>query len=236
MPLKRAIPKTLMLTFVCPFLLPSPALAGPRQAQLLTTAQNLIAQHQYQKSISYSTEAIKEDSNDGEGYIWRGMAKTMLEPSADAAADLEKGLKLAPSKNFAVFYQLAQCYFAMEKYDQALTAIQRSISLKKSFFAYRLEGQTLWKMRRDKEALQSFTNAIAANPSFYWTYDDRAGCYEQLGRLQEALADRTKITKIAPEQVANYFSRAKIYDKLGKKDLAEADRKRATELSKQDFE
>jgi len=220
-------------------LLSSGALPAPpavaRESALDIQAANALTAKRFDYTIELTTQAVKQNPNDAQAYLLRASAKSETDNLTGAIADFEKSTKLAPCTNCVIYRQIAGCYFGLQKYDQALSALDASIKIKPTSEAFRIKGQILWKLKRSSESLAAFDRALNIDPKDYWIHEDRCNCYSKLGRFSEALADVNKLIEMRPKEARNFALRAEIYDKLGKKDLAATDRKKASLLSPQEW-
>jgi tetratricopeptide (TPR) repeat protein len=96
------------------------------------------------------------------------------------------------------------------------------------------QGIALMTRRKWQAAIARFDEAIRAMPRAAAIYENRAACYQQLGKFERAIADYTRALQLAPELApVVYENRAYCYKGLGELALALADFNHALELAPQ---
>jgi tetratricopeptide (TPR) repeat protein len=96
-----------------------------------------------------------------------------------------------------------------EKGDKntALAQYTKAIELAKSegvvyVAALNNRGYVYLGMDRYIEAIDDFTKAIDANPTFYWALRNRSKAWDKLGKLERANADMLEAERIAAREAA----------------------------------
>lgn len=79
----------------------------------------------------------------------------------------------------------------------------------------------------DKMLIDLYTKCLAeglgCNVQYATAYNNRGGCYYNIGMYNEALADLNKSISLNPKYKTPYKNRARVYRKLGKMTEAAAD-------------
>jgi serine/threonine protein kinase/Flp pilus assembly protein TadD len=141
-----------------------------------------------QFAIQFFEKAIELDPRYAEAYA--GMAEAYAVRYAYFERNetlLNKALELSliaimydPSLSEA-YAALGLSYYYKGTFDEALTAVQKSIELdKNNFFAYWILGRLYFTMDRDSEAINPLKKTIEINPDFYTAYGDLRMVYERL--------------------------------------------------------
>ena len=115
----------------------------------------------------------------------------------DQAVDTAKGL---PDALAAAYVNRSVINLAFEQYDAALADSDAAIRVKAGIpQAHINRGIALSAEKRNKEAGQAFTNALALNPSHpEIVYFDRAMAREDDGDMKGAYLDYRKAAQLAP--------------------------------------
>lgn len=194
-----------------------------------------LMQHQhYADALRHLNHAIESDQGNGEAYILRATVLAGLDEPQAALSDFKKALSINPKLETVYVHDTkTKCYVDLSQLDLALAEVNKAIKLQSSGERFRLRGDIFCQLNKNKDALESFTEAVKASPKATWTYFDRANCYASLNMNKEAIADYTQVIKLAPTEPAAYVSRAKAYDKLGMHDLAKQDREQAKKRTKE---
>lgn len=96
------------------------------------------------------------------------------------------------------------------------------------------QGIALMTRHEWRTAIAKFDQALRIMPGAAAIYENRAACYQQLGKFERAIADYNRALRLAPEMApVVYENRAYCYKGLGKLPLALADFNRALELAPQ---
>lgn len=96
------------------------------------------------------------------------------------------------------------------------------------------QGIALMTRHEWRAAIARFDEALRIMPGAAAIYENRAACYQQLGKFELSIADYTRALQLAPEMApVVYENRAYCYKGLGRLTLALADFNRALELAPQ---
>jgi tetratricopeptide (TPR) repeat protein len=185
----------------------------------------------YNRLISLSSQTIKRDPQNSQAHFNLAVALSRLDRYNSAISEFETGWRLAPGADHVLYDQAARCYAAVSENDKALAALDKSIKIEPTVFAYRTKAELLITLNRLNEALTCLEKADKKSPNDWWTIEAMAVCYFKMGNIKEALKNRNLLVHLRPKEPRGYTDRAKLYDKLGEKELAAADRTKAAALS-----
>lgn len=127
---------------------------------LLERAQMYMNTEQYRQALAdYDTyfTALKENVNDI-FYYYREQAAFYGKQFQRALNDINKAIELAPN-NAAYRLELGVVNLRVGRYDEALEALDKSISMEATGDAYRLKGVALMQLKKNAEACESFAKA-----------------------------------------------------------------------------
>lgn len=106
-------------------------------------------------------------------------------------------------------------------FDESLCDFSKSIQLKPTAEAYRVRAETYWKLRKTKECLADYAEAIKLAPNDMKALKQRSHILRIEGRYKEAIVDAEKAIKLGakgPHQI--YPDIAESYMKLGQYEKA----------------
>lgn len=128
------------------------------------------------------------------------------------------------------YFNRALAYARLEKYDKALIDLEKLVSLLEEMKtsrrfrqmlpeAYYTRGLVLEYLKRPTEAVESYTIALACNPSYIKALSERGICYARQGNYSNAMRDLTKALGDEKDPLTlKYLGDA--YEKIGKFDDA----------------
>ena len=121
-------------------------------------------------------------------------------------------------------YELAQAYFYVEKYDEALLELDRAAELSREDRAmlskiYTLKA-TIYREQSNRESEDEFLRAIAENPQNLLPYLNLAVLYRGERKYNEAISVLKKGISANPKSKELYLQLARIYQEKGEEELA----------------
>ncbi|MFZ0480886.1 MAG: sulfatase-like hydrolase/transferase [Terriglobales bacterium] len=103
-----------------------------------------------------------------------------------------------------LYFELGDCYRALEQYDKAVPALRQAIRLAPNSMVARIElGLSLAKTQDFEAAVPEFEKVVAAMPQSQEWRLDLANAYGQTGRLPKAIQQYQKVLQINPD---NFFA------------------------------
>ncbi|MBS1995613.1 MAG: hypothetical protein JSS86_04850 [Cyanobacteria bacterium SZAS LIN-2] len=148
-------------------------------------------------------KTIPRERYDSFFYLTRGTAYGALHMTDLAVADCLAQAKFDAAARTNLLCGAAELYYRDKRYKEALAVINQALPGAGKDNRYTLmQGYCLVGLKRDQEAVTSFSAAIEAakkknpenNPTSGFTlfraYEERAGCYDRLGQADLARADR----------------------------------------------
>lgn len=131
-------------------------------------------------AVEYGTSQIKNNPQDFRGYACRGSAYVYLKKYDLAEKDLNRAVALKPDES-GLYIHLASVYRNTQRYDRALSAIRKSISLGNlAQSTYDYELAILNTASRPQECLKRSSEVLKLFP-------DDASAYYYLAKSQRLL-------------------------------------------------
>ena len=139
---------------------------------------------------------------------------------AQARALFHEALRINPS-NKEAFYQLAMSYGYQDKYDVALTYMDKAIALDEDYLtARKWRAVILFEMKRFQEAADEYSAAIQLDPRNGSLYVRRAEALCECKRYDEAVSGLNFALELNKADVSAVTALAKVYLATNNFDLA----------------
>lgn len=120
--------------------------------------------------------------------------------------------------------RIAQCYYEMGDYDNALRNINQAIELDSTKVQYiPFKANVLYEMGNAKDAIAEWDKHQELYPDYGFGYYRRGWFKSLSGDDDGAIEDFTMSVTLDPEYSYSYVSRGDVYSRLGKTELAKAD-------------
>lgn len=120
--------------------------------------------------------------------------------------------------------RIAQCYYEMGDYDNALKNINQAIDLDSTKVQYiPFKANVLYEMGNAKEAIEEWDKHQLLYPEYGFGYYRRGWFKSLSGDEDGAIEDFTMSVTLDPDYSYSYVSRGDVYARQGKTELAKAD-------------
>jgi tetratricopeptide (TPR) repeat protein len=150
-----------------------------------------------QKADADFTRAIELKPDYAEAYFQRGLERDLGNKRQAALDDYNKAIELNP-KYVNAYMTRAVIYLLDNKGAQAIADYTKVIELRPDGDSYYVRGNSYLEIREYAKAVADLTRSIQLDPSYYWSYKQRAKAYRKLGKLRLAQADERKAAGIGP--------------------------------------
>lgn len=157
-------------------------------------------------------------------YTFRACAYKDEDQPQKALLDLDKSIALGQHSPL-LYICRAQCYLAMDKYQQALESTTELINRYKQPQSYpnEMRARCLEALNQPEKALADWNRAVELEPHNDACYSGRVRVLERLHKLDAAIADYTHLINSHPKDETLLYLRAKVYFNAGKCKEALAD-------------
>jgi len=143
----------------------------------------------YDGAINSFSKAVAGDPTEPLYHSGLGAAYYRKGDLTNAIEILNKGIRIAPAP--VLYYGLAVCHKAANRYDEAIRAVNQAILLRgpgaRQLADFELLGECHFKTRRYREALAAFQEATKINPRSPTSVYFLAGCYDVLNDRDKAI-------------------------------------------------
>jgi tetratricopeptide (TPR) repeat protein len=150
-----------------------------------------------EKADADFTKAIELKPVYPEAYFRRGLGHDLNNKPTAALKDYNKAIELDP--NFIDAYMTRAVLYLLDRKGQlAIADYTKVIQLKPDGESYYVRGNSYLEIGQYAKAITDLTESIRLDPTYYWSYKQRAKAYRKLKKLRLALADERKAAAIGP--------------------------------------
>ncbi|CAF3176026.1 unnamed protein product [Rotaria sp. Silwood2] len=174
----------------------------------------------YQLALADFSATLHYDPSNWEAYYHRACLLRTCNP-AQALKDFSISLLINPEyENVGAYLHRALIYCKQNQYDAAIGDYEAVLVLDREHAPALCNLAIIYMRTNVQKALQLFSRAIEAEPTYVRAYFCRAYFYTQINKLQQAYSDYTKIYHMFPDQNAAMVLRGNMLLAMGKLDLA----------------
>ncbi len=183
------------------------------------------------KAVSYFTERIRTNPNDGSAYAYRAAAWSENKEWVLALKDHDEAIRLKPG--VAVFYNnRGNAQRVAKNYDMAIKDFDEAIRLdSKTALFFINRGIVRHVTKEYDKALTDYDEAIRLGPNVALVYYHRGLTYSENQEIDKAIADYSRSIQLDPKYVAAYVNRGGNYSDKLEYDKAIADFSEAIRLN-----
>lgn len=151
-----------------------------------------------QKALSAAQQAERLNDTLPEVHFSLGDVYTASGKGAEAVAELNRALQLAPNSDDG-YRGLGRAYLALGKKDSALEAYQKAIDLNPYYWVnYNYLGQAYSGLGQYDKALAAFQHIIELEPDNSFGYLNTGAIYFQQGKYEECIPFFQKAAQLQP--------------------------------------
>lgn len=170
-----------------------------------------------------------KNPNDAEWYYYLGQLSQKHNRYRDAIKFYGKANE--KDANSIFLERISDCYFDLGDYTQALTYVDKAISMKPDDEdLYLLKGNIYNEMGNQPVAIEQLDKYIEMTPEFYYGYYRRGWFRDEQGDREGAIDDYTMAITLEPDYAYSYIGRGRDYEMVGQRSLAEDDYRKVLEL------
>lgn len=200
-------------------------------AKTVEQAVALIQQQQFQSAVEVLNEAIEQDGEYAEAYFQRAGIYADAGRDAEAIADYNKALALAP-KETRFLNMKGLFLLTRQQYDEASATFTEATKIDPSFAkAYNNRGLVELARRDFAAAARDFQKGIEIDPKYVDAYNNFGFACYQNGDDAKALKAFNQALELSPDYFNAYNNRAMLYMRAEKFAEAAEDFTKAIELN-----
>lgn len=170
-----------------------------------------------------------KESNEAAWYYYLGQLSQKKNRYRDAIKFYIKANERDANSIF--LERIADCYFDLGDYSQALTQVDKALSMKPDDEdLYLLKGNIYNEMGNQPAAIEQLDKYIEMAPEFFYGYYRRGWFRDEQDDRAGAIDDYTMAITLEPSYAYSYIGRGRDYERLGQHEAAIIDYKKVIEL------
>jgi len=183
----------------------------------------------YEKAISDFDSAEKILAADAEASFYRGASNSAIKRYAQAEADFDNVVRLAPSAE--AYYQRGKIRTSLKKYKLAIADYDKAAKLRPGNARIYVErALTYFASGKYAQTVADSDRALEVDWRSSSAYVARGMAHAALGSAQTSVEDFGRAIALDPNRSEAYYARAYSYNALGDVDRAIGDLKAAAKL------
>lgn len=197
------------------------SLAGNSQSldQLISNADSLMDNGEFEKALSVYQQAYKKDSSNYDLIVKRGFAYWRNDMRDDAFLAFTKAIKLKPDSALAYIYRGQVAYSKMwteESIIDYTRGLDRATNDEMRFVCFSNRGVAKIQKRDFQGAYEDFTRALLYRPDEIGVINNMATVLDELGRSDEAIKHLKRLIVLDSTFVGGYVNLGFQYTRLKK--------------------
>ena len=170
-----------------------------------------------------------KNPNEAEWYFYLGQLSEKYNRYRDATKYYGKAND--KDANSIFLEHIANCYFDLGDYAQALVSVDKALAMKADDEdLYLLKGNIYNEMGNHDAAIIQLDKYIEMNPEFFYGYYRRGWFNDEKGDRETAIEDYTMAIILEPNYAYAYIGRGRDYEMTGQREAAIADYNKAIQL------
>ena len=168
----------------------------------------------YNNALESLTHALKVNPDYYYAYNTMGLVYLQQHKPLEAMKMFEKSIEIEPNYS-KPYINKGEIYFNTQQYDDAILAYNKALTIQKGYWAYYKRGVSYLQLKKYKEAIESYTNAIKyVSEHKEQAYKDRGFAYFKLEQYVKAKESFEEAIRLNPKLDINYYTMGVIYDSL----------------------
>ncbi len=154
--------------------------------------------------------------------FWRCRSVQRLDvlKQAERQANLLEN-KINPDAHCKVFFKVANSYFSLDKYEEAIAAYDQALQIKPDLHeAWYNRGIAIDNLGRHEEAIAAYDQALQIKPDYYEAWNNRGSALFHLGRYEEVIVACDQALQIKPDFYEAWNNRGIALRQLGRNEEA----------------
>lgn len=166
----------------------------------------------FKNDILFFNEKIKNNSNESQNFLSRGIFYSLIDDYSSSMNDLQKAIKLN-DKNALAYFSRANCKLKMIDLIEQLKQSSDKITVPLKNDPKLSNENTIETVTDYSEVLADYSTCLSINPNFAFAYFNQAYVRCKMRDYEGAMADLNKAIEIEPDFAEAYFNRGltKIY-------------------------
>jgi tetratricopeptide (TPR) repeat protein len=175
----------------------------------------------YDEAIECFDKSLEINPNCAEAYYQKGMVLEDMNGSNEESIRLFKKANKIPcdSNSWNQLLDKAISLSLLDKNDEALKFIDKSITIKPGAINYKIKADIMWKLNRKSEAIDCYNKALSFNRNYHIAYHAKGYRLKEIKKFKEAIESFDKAIQLYPTSTI-YRLRAESYAELNENEKA----------------
>ena len=164
----------------------------------LENADAAFGKQDYDRAISFASEAIKIFPDSAKAYNNRGAAYTEKKDYDKAIADFTEAIKLDP-EDADYYNNRGVAYCGREDYNRAIADYTKAIQMNPRSYYYYFRGWAYHEKKDYDKAISDYTKTLQLDPNMEESYLERGKAYNAKGDYKKAAGDFITLLQISKD-------------------------------------
>ncbi|WP_240731869.1 XrtA/PEP-CTERM system TPR-repeat protein PrsT [Geobacter sp. FeAm09] len=189
-----------------------------------------IEKGEFDKADKASDELIKEFPKRADGYRLKGLVSYQRKKYAEAAAQLQNSIKIAPT--LEAYYFLGLCNYNLGELESALSQFRKILDVVPTSRQARLmTGAILLTQKRTDDAIAEINKVLQQDDRDAVAHNMLGNAYMAKGMFEEGMQELNRATKADPKMVDAYQKKGYYYFSRGKNSEGEMELAAAVKMA-----
>jgi tetratricopeptide (TPR) repeat protein len=182
---------------------------------------SLFKLERYDDAIKCFDKTIEINPNCAEVYYQKGLALEYMNGKNEESIRLFKKASELPcnSNSWNQLLDKALSLHFLDKNDQALKFVDKSITIKPGAINYKIKADIIWELNRKTEAIDCYNKALNFNRNYHIAYHAKGYRLKVMKKFKEAIESFDKAIQLHPTSTV-YRLRAESYAELNENEKA----------------
>lgn len=158
------------------------------------------ADYRDEQAIADFNRAIELKPDYAAAFYARGLKRSLGSKDDAALVDFNTAIKLDP-RMVDAYLGRALIFYIRGDIDKTLADYTKIIELRPDGSSYYCRGLAYLDFGKPQPAIDDLSKSIKLDPSYYWSYVQRAKAYRKVGKTALAVTDEKKAAQIGPPQI-----------------------------------
>ena len=156
--------------------------------------QAYLWKRQHEQAIAEGERAIALNPNDAGGYFWLAETLNFAGKPEEALGVAEKAMRLDPRNREVYLFEVGRAYLAMDRYEEAITALKRVLTRAPNFLgAHLVLAGAYSELGRETEAQAEAAEVLRISPNFSLEVGRQRSPNKDQARFERYLAALRKV-------------------------------------------
>ena len=197
---------------------------------LYATGLRYLWVEEYERALSYFTEAVKRNPNHAEAYFQIAYCLGRLGKYQEAIEPYLQALRIKPN-DFETHNNLCVAYGMVGRYPEAIASCRQAVQIKADFAEpFNNIGWALHQLGRYPESIESCKEAIRLKPDFAQAHNNIGKSYAALKQYKEAMESFKEAVRIRFDYAEGHLNLGAVCNQMERYEEAIASYRQATRI------